>query len=122
MAEDKIHLCGLFNWRPSYLQRLASPKIYIALYFLIGTYLLNDRAVMDVMDTRLAGVIQGTTFSYLSVVLSTIEKEFGLKTEEAAWLYSGNEISQIAFIFALPFVTRVKRRTLYVGMNLSMTQ
>ena len=59
---------------------------------------------------------QTIILSYLSVVLSTIEKEFGLKSKEAAWVYSGNEISQILFIVFLPFVGRAKRRPLYIGI------
>ena len=47
--------CGLFSWRPRSLQRLADPRAYVALYFTIG-------------------VLQSTVFSYLSVVLSTVEK------------------------------------------------
>ena len=31
-------------------------------------------------------------FNYLSTVLSTIEKHFGIKSEETAWVFSGNEI------------------------------
>ena len=40
----------------------------------------------------LIGVIQGMGFSYLSAVLSTIEKQFGIKSKETAWVFSGNEI------------------------------
>ena len=38
------------------------------------------------------GIIQGMGFNYLSSVLSTIEKQFGIKSEETAWVFSGNEI------------------------------
>ena len=55
-------------------------------------------------------------FAYLSVVLSTIEKQFGVKSAEIAWIYSGNEISQICFIVFLPFVGRVKKRPLFMGL------
>ena len=61
-------------------------------------------------------ITQTTILAYLTVVLSTIEKEFGLKSKEAAWVYSGNEIAQICFIVFLPFVGRVKRRPLYIGV------
>ena len=46
------------------------------------------------------------SYTYLSSVLTTIEKQFGIKSQEAAWIFSGNEISQIAFIFVIPFLTR----------------
>ena len=62
------------------------------------------------------GVSQSMIFGYLSVVLSTIEKQFGVKSAEIAWVYSGNEISQICFIVLLPFVGRVKKRPLIMGI------
>ena len=67
------------------------------------------------------GIVQSMAFSYLTVVLSTIEKRFGLKSKEATWLYSGNEISQICFIFFLPFVGRVKRRPLFMGLSIMLS-
>ena len=68
--------CGLFSYRPPWLQRFATPHCYIALYSTIG-------------------ILLGVTFAYLTVVLSTIEKRFGLQSKESAWLYAGNEISQV---------------------------
>ena len=89
--------CGLFTWRPSWLQHFVSYKYFIAIYLLMG-------------------VSQSMIFGYLSVVLSTIEKQFGVKSAEIAWVYSGNEISQICFIVLLPFVGRVKKRPLIMGI------
>ena len=73
---DRSVTCGLFGWRPQWLQRFRSKKLYLFLYSVVG-------------------IVQGMMFSYLTVVLSTIEKRFGLKSKEAAWIYSGNEISQV---------------------------
>ena len=96
-ADQKSYLCGLFSWRPPWLQNLLSFKLFVLLYMIVsGT--------------------QTIILSYLTVVLSTIEKEFGLQSKEAAWVYSGNEISQILFIIFLPFVGRAKRRPLYIGV------
>ena len=95
--EEKSHLCGLFRWRPAWLQNLLSFKLFVLLYMVVsGT--------------------QTIILSYLTVVLSTIEKEFGLQSKEAAWVYSGNEISQVLFVVFLPFVGRAKRRPLYIGI------
>ena len=49
-------------------------------------------------------------YSYMSSVLTTIEKEFGIKSKETAYLNSGNEIAQILFIFFLPLMMKVKKR------------
>ena len=94
--------CGLFSYRPSWLQPLASKQVYTIIFVLLG-------------------IIQGMSFTYLSSVLSTIEKQFGLKSKEAAWVFSGNEISQIFFIFFLPFLNRVKRRPLWTSIAMSFS-
>ena len=95
--DTNTYLCGLFGWRPPWLQNLLSFKLFVLLYMVVsGT--------------------QTIILSYLTVVLSTIEKEFGLKSKEAAWVYSGNEISQVLFVLFLPFVGRAKRRPLYIGI------
>ena len=100
--KDRSVTCGLFGWRPDWIQRFNNRKIYLFIFFIIG-------------------VIQSMTFSYLTVVLSTIEKRFGLKSKEATWIYSGNEISQIFFIFFLPFVGRVQRRPLFMGLSIMLS-
>ena len=64
------------------------------------------------------GAVQGMGYTYLSSCLSTIEKQFGIKSQEAAWVFSGNEISQIAFIFFLPFLRKIKRRTMWTSIAL----
>ena len=95
--DRKSTACGLFGWRPPCLQKFLSYKLFLLCYMLIGA-------------------TQTTVLAYLTVVLSTIEKEFGLKSKEAAWIYSGNEIAQILFIVVLPFIGRVKRRPLFMGL------
>ena len=97
MDKTPDNSCGLFTWRPKWLQRFVSYKYFIIVYLLLG-------------------VSQSMIFGYLSVVLSTIEKQFGVKSAEIAWVYSGNEISQICFIVFLPFVGRVKKRPLIMGI------
>ena len=73
MDRDNSTACGLWGWRPVWLQRLARKEVYALVYSLIG-------------------IIQGMGFSYLTAVLSTIEKQFGIKSKETAWVFSGNEI------------------------------
>jgi hypothetical protein len=45
-----------------------------------------------------------------------VEKQFGIRSQEAAWIFSGNEISQIFFILVLPFLPRIKKRTLWTSV------
>eukprot|EP00096_Caligus_rogercresseyi_P000386 TRINITY_DN10819_c0_g1_i1.p1 TRINITY_DN10819_c0_g1~~TRINITY_DN10819_c0_g1_i1.p1 ORF type:complete len:638 (+),score=117.03 TRINITY_DN10819_c0_g1_i1:123-2036(+) len=91
--------CGIGNWRPKWLQRFATRRFYISVYCIVG-------------------VIHGMLFSYFSTILSTIEKKFGLKSQEIAWVYSGNEISQVFFLVALPFMGLVRKRTLFMGVSI----
>ena len=64
------------------------------------------------------GAVQGMAYTYLSSVLTTIERQFGIKSQEAAWIFSGNEVSQIAFIFVLPFLTRLQKRIMWTSVAL----
>ena len=68
----------------------------------------NFSAQIYILLYSVLGAVQGMGHTYLSSVLTTIEKQFGIKSQEAAWIFSGNEISQIAFIFVIPFLTRYK--------------
>lgn len=58
------------------MQPLASKKVYMVIYGALG-------------------IIQGMFFTYLSATLATIERKFGIKSKEAAYMMSGNEISQV---------------------------
>ena len=42
--------------------------------------------------------------------------EHNVLFQETAWVFSGNEISQICFIFALPFLSKIHRRTLWTSV------
>jgi hypothetical protein len=59
-APDLTTTCGLFSWRPRWMQRFASPKYYIIVFSIVG-------------------LLGPMVFSYLSIALSTIERRFGLQ-------------------------------------------
>jgi len=94
--------CGLGSCRPSWLQPLASKQVYVLLYAILGA-------------------VQGMGHTYLSSVLSSMEKQFGIKSEEAAWIFSGNEISQIFFIFFFPLLARIRRRSLWTSVAMLLS-
>ena len=56
-------------------------------------------------------------FTYMTGVLSTLEKVFGIRSEYSAYVMSGNEFSQILLILSLPCISRVERRPLWVGIG-----
>ncbi len=96
---DRETTCGLGSWRPAFLQPLASKKVYMFFYGALG-------------------IVQGMFFTYLSATLSTLERQFGIKSKEAAYMMSGNEISQILFAFAMPIMIRLRRRPLWTAIGL----
>ena len=98
-AEEKEVLCGLGNWRPPFLQRFASKKTYM---IIIG----------------LLGIIQSMMYTYLAAMISTLERQFGITSKQSAWLMSGNEISQILFLFVMPLVLRARKRPLWMSFGL----
>ncbi len=91
--------CGVLCFRPAFLQPLASKKVYMFFYGVLG-------------------IVQSMFFTYLSATLSTIERKFGIKSKETAYMMSGNEISQILFVFAMPLMIKVKRRPLWTALGL----
>ena len=56
-------------------------------------------------------------FTYMSGVLSTLEKVFGMRSEYSAYVMSGNELSQFLLILSLPCITKIERRPLWVGLG-----
>ena len=88
---DRETQCGLGPWRPKFMQFFASKKVYMFFYGMIG-------------------IIKGMQYTYLSAMLSTLERKFGIKSKETAYLMSGNEIAQILFLFFLPITMKVKKR------------
>ena len=56
-------------------------------------------------------------FTYMSGVLSTIEKQFEIKSEHSAYMMSGNELSQILMIFFLPAFAKVRRTPLWIAVG-----
>lgn len=64
---------------------------------------------------------KGMQYTYLSAMLTTIEKKFGIKSKETAYLMSGNEIAQILFLFFLPLTLKVKKRPLWCGIGMMIT-
>jgi len=84
------------------MQFFASKKVYMFFYGVIG-------------------IIKGMQYTYLSAMLSTLERKFGIKSKETAYLMSGNEIAQILFLFFLPLTVKVKKRPFWCGIGMVFT-
>ena len=119
MSDEELETsCGLGSWRPKFLQVLASKKVYMFFYGAIG--IIKVETFFDIF-LSLTSDVQGMQYSYMSSILTTIEKEFGIKSKETAYLNSGNEIAQILFIFFLPLMMKVKKRPLWCGIGMMTT-
>ena len=115
--EKETTTCGLFGWRPRWIQKLARKEVILKdKQNVIFTNLVLFQVY--ILLYSLLGAVQGMGYTYLSSCLSTIEKQFGIKSQEAAWVFSGNEISQIAFIFFLPFLRKITKRTMWTSLAL----
>ena len=97
--EEIETLCGIGCFRPRFLQKLASKKLYVCIYGCLG-------------------IIQSMMGTYLGAMLSTFEKRFGITSNESAYLISGNEITHAIFFLILPFAIKVKRRPLWMALAL----
>ena len=86
---------------------------------------MGDSQIGLCQTKRTPDLLQGMQYTYLSTMLSTLEKKFGIKSKETvrrspwwknnggwslhlqAYLMSGNEIAQILFLFFLPITVKV---------------
>ncbi|CAG0924004.1 unnamed protein product [Notodromas monacha] len=82
--KDEDTLCGLGNWRPKVLQKFASPWSFMAAYCL---------TIM----------LQGMFFTYFLAVITTIEKQFDMKSSITGVVMAGNEISEIVFAIFITY-------------------
>ena len=93
--------CGFSYFRPSWLQYFNNYKFYLIVHCLLA-------------------ISQAMMFTYMSGILSTMEKVFGIRSEYSAYVMSGNELSQFLLIAFLPCINRVSKRPLWVGLGNSL--
>ena len=65
--------------------------------------------------------MQGMQYTYLSAILTTLERKFGIKSKETAYLMSGDEIAQILFLFFMPLTVKAKKRPLWCGISMALS-
>ncbi|KAH7937630.1 hypothetical protein HPB49_013847 [Dermacentor silvarum] len=91
-ADDaKDYRCGVFNYRPDWLQRFATPRYYAFILAVLGT-------------------CQGTYRLYMIATLSTMEKRFSLTSKASAFILIGDDCSPIlANIVLILFLKRTSK-------------
>lgn len=80
---DRIEMkCGLGNWRPEWLQKLANPKVFL-------------------INFSLVAIFQGASFTYLIGSMTTLEKRYGiLRLRERQHLWTKSD-RHLIFVFKI---------------------
>ncbi|KFM75765.1 Solute carrier organic anion transporter family member 4C1, partial [Stegodyphus mimosarum] len=73
---DEDTVCGIGIFRPKWIQKWATPEVYLVLYSIIG-------------------VLQGTYYTYLVSTITTLEKRFAFKTKISGTIMLADEISPL---------------------------
>lgn len=73
---DEETSCGMGNFKPTYLQRYATPKSFLVVSSIIG-------------------ILQGAFFTYFIGVLSTLEKRFSFDSKVSAIIILADNLSPV---------------------------
>ncbi|XP_048504737.1 solute carrier organic anion transporter family member 74D isoform X2 [Athalia rosae] len=93
--------CGVLGFYPRWLKNKATPKLFMAIYGLLGT-------------------VQAMSFVYLTVILTTLEKRFKIPSRTTGIMLCGNEISQVlSLVLVFYGSTGHRPRWIAVGVGLS---
>lgn len=95
--------CGLGSWAPQFLQKFASPKVYLIVFCL-------------------SGIAQGTYFMYLIGVASTLEKRFSYDSQFTGLILLADNISPAIFSIMLGYFGKYfhKPKLVYFGMMINV--
>lgn len=82
--EDDENSCGIFSYRPRWMQPLANKKVFLAVFCLTS-------------------VLQGMYYTYFVSVLTTIEKLYQIQSKTTGLIMSATEIGQIGGALLLTY-------------------
>ncbi|GIX71177.1 solute carrier organic anion transporter family member 3A1 [Caerostris darwini] len=82
--EDKDGSCGIWSFKPEWLQMLANKKVFLAVFCLTS-------------------VLQGMYYTYFVSVLTTIEKLYQIQSKTTGLIMSATEIGQIGGALLLTY-------------------
>lgn len=98
-VEDLDYSCGLFSFRPNWLQRLARKQIFLLIFCLTS-------------------VFQGMYFTYIVSVITTIEKLYRLPSRTTGFIISSVEIGQISGSLTLAYFGGKSHRPRWIGFGI----
>lgn len=95
--------CGLGTWTPQFLQKFASPKIYLIFFCLNG-------------------IVQGIYFTYLIGISSTLERRYAYDSKITGIILLADNISPAMFSIILGYFGRYihKPKMVYFGMMITV--
>ena len=91
--------CGLFAFRPKWLQRLARKQIFLLIFCLTS-------------------VLQGMYFTYIVSVITTIEKLYHLPSRTTGFIIASVEIGQISGSLTLAYFGGKSHRPRWIGFGI----
>lgn len=96
---DDDYTCGLFRWRPRWLQRFAHKDCFLVLFCLTS-------------------VLQGIYYTYFVSVLTTIEKLYQIPSRTTGLIMSATEIGQITGALALTYFGGLGHRPRWISAGM----
>ena len=73
---EEFGSCGICRWRPQWLQKFASPKVFL-------------------INFSLLAIVQGASFTYLIGSITTLEKRYGFDSKISGLILIADNFSQM---------------------------
>lgn len=90
-TNERDYMCGLGGCRPTFLQSLATPKVFFVVYSIMG-------------------ILQGAYKTYFVGTMSTIERRFGMSSKTTGVILIADNLSPIIInLFAGYYASRISR-------------
>lgn len=74
--DNEDYSCGIGSWRPRWLQKFASPKVFL-------------------INFSLVAIFQGASFTYLIGAMTTLEKRYAFESKISGFILIADNISQM---------------------------
>ena len=94
--------CGIGNWRPHWMQKLASPKIFL-------------------LNLGLTAIIQGGSWTYFVGSLSTLEKRYAFSSTISGVILIADNISELCLGPVFGYLANRIHRPRLIGVTLIIT-
>ncbi|OXA52219.1 solute carrier organic anion transporter family member 74D isoform X2 [Folsomia candida] len=101
MLDERDTRCGVWSWRPEFLQHFATPNAFIGVFIVTG-------------------VLNGACWSYFTSSISTMEKRLQISSETTGALLAGSELMQVMISIALSYFVIKSKRMKFITLGASL--